>query len=113
MALDSSIRTGVCTGQHRSQKAKQTESDLTVAYSYDTNLGGGNRSLSFEEYAGVPEVATTALGRELGVYRVNERYGPSAGKIFEMQHRAMAGLAVFVAVSTWAGSAVSQQGTDI
>ncbi len=30
-----------------------------------------------------------------------------------MQRRAMAGLAVFVAVSAWAGSAGSQQGTDI
>ncbi len=30
-----------------------------------------------------------------------------------MQHRAMAGWAVFVAVSAWAGSAGAQQGTDI
>jgi hypothetical protein len=62
--LDSNGR--LC-GQHRRQKTKQAESGQTVSYSHDTSLGGGKVSSSFEEYAGVPEVATTAFGRELGV----------------------------------------------
>jgi len=58
---------GRLCGQHRWQKAKQAEIDQTVSCSHDTSLSGGNGSSSFEEYADVPEVAITALGRELGV----------------------------------------------